>query len=481
MFNVPQPPSSPKLPRLEYPPLGKPYLLGFDQDNTSFPIVGVHLDPRVGLGQTAPALGSACPYATYSSLVFVRQTTVEEGTRVMRQYQIVPGPTMSGSAQTGDGLAVSTSIQTTLTGGSAPTGFYIRESEVIPTNDYLQQEKVTSTATYQPQPGQEYERSLDLIFPFTQKTVQYGTDAGQAQTQLEPLDYERCREREYNISAIRAAMLAYKRGFPGIADIKVPPVLQSITVLEAQGDGSGTGSASASADSSGSGAPNWSVALDLPNSSEASADFSYELIPNLKYAYGEGRDVVDYFFFLTGPVVSRATAQASLSTLYGLTVNQWPQFQVKEINLWVNNFSGRVRVEASAKVSADYWQNAESTGDSTGSGTSTSQDYSLNNSYRIYTIQNCICGNISSSNSGSYSLSASTSSAITGTGGVPSASTGTITQSVSLTPSANISISATPITDWPSSGLYLMGLDCEASDFGMILCRARVFDFSNPL
>lgn len=150
---MPAEPASPKPTRFEYPPLGKPYLLAFDQNNPAFPIIAVHLDPRVGAGMTVPALFSACPYQGYTALVFVGEKTVEEGTRVMRTYRILPGATVVGATidipdprderfMLNDNESTTTQ---TVKAGTAPTNpgptAYGSTSEVKPVDD------ATSTET----------------------------------------------------------------------------------------------------------------------------------------------------------------------------------------------------------------------------------------------------------------------------------------------------------------------------------------------
>ena len=84
--------------KLELPPLGKFFVIGYDNADTAFPIVAVHYDPEQGLGQTVPNIGSAAPPGAVcsgapnfpGSYSFVGATQVAEYRRWQWVYQILP-------------------------------------------------------------------------------------------------------------------------------------------------------------------------------------------------------------------------------------------------------------------------------------------------------------------------------------------------------------------------------------------------------
>lgn len=90
----------------EHPPLGTSYVIGFDQGDQAFPIIGIAQDPRSG-GYVVPAAYAAHPDTTaYPNYKFVDVKVTSSDQRVLWTYQLFPGPWIYDDLYRGPGISV---------------------------------------------------------------------------------------------------------------------------------------------------------------------------------------------------------------------------------------------------------------------------------------------------------------------------------------------------------------------------------------
>jgi hypothetical protein len=463
-------------PSFPSPPTGRAFILKFDQGNPDYPIIGVAFDPNAGQGLNPPAIGSAItfdPLKLYTGWVFVDLDVTSFDKRVVWTYRNLPGPQLIGQSQTSEGLEATITTQDFLANEAPSEGFLTLQSESSPTDSPLQTVKNVTVAYYPDQPGQEYDKRLNVVFPFTQKTVEYGVDSGNPATDLAPKDSLRVTEREYDLAAIQAALEGVHRSYPGMTGLNIPPVLLGITVVPV--NSFSTGVAAGTGAGNGSGADNWSYNVETRNSSEAGASYMYELIPVIDYAPAENRIVQDYFLFLAGPSLSMAALLSALEVQAGSVVNPWPVWYPKEAPVYVQGQRVSVKAAANGNASASAFANDTSSGSSTAYAKGTESSSQFEDSIRVYTIPPTLHGVISNDTTQTVSATASASIDITGTVAV-SVPVFEVTESAIAT--ADFTLAATVPPAWPDTGLYLQGIECESYDYETIMIRARIFDFS---
>lgn len=119
----------------EHPPLGKSYLVAFEQNDADFPLLGVRKYPGAG-GYALPAVGSTTGLSTefiarYPNNKFSRAMGISEQ-RVLWIYEILPGPTTTTTRIDTDGATVTITTQRKVladitTGSSVATGIWTRQ------------------------------------------------------------------------------------------------------------------------------------------------------------------------------------------------------------------------------------------------------------------------------------------------------------------------------------------------------------------
>lgn len=317
--------------------------------------------------------------------------------------------------------------------------------------------------------AQAYDPRLDIVRKTVRDVVTTGTTMGNAQTKVTPVSASHDLSEVEDISQIQAAMAAFVRGFPGRAEVRMPPVLNSISISVIKSAGAGDGSNAGSGEGAGT---NWSYDLKGSNSSEGNASCIPELISNTKYLW-EDKPVQIYMGFIAGPIITIDDVIAWLLSAFSVTALEWPNFQTAEAMVLTHGQNVHVRASAEASIHQDSWANDSGAGASNASMGGTEQSYSVENIARVHTFPPCIRGDLVLNDTDSQDVTVTAEVDLTTTTAGP----------VSITRAANsvatFSIGATPLTDWPDSGLYVMAPDCESTDYGMFMVRVRVYDMAN--
>lgn len=318
--------------------------------------------------------------------------------------------------------------------------------------------------------GSKFNPLYLVSYPTTEQLVQSGTVPNTTPgTEIEPVSKAEDKVTTYDLAAIQLALSKVFWATPGTANIEVPPVLDGISVEPVKGQGAGVTSSSGSGSSSGQ---NWGYQLKADNTSEANASSVLEFLPLFRYPWGRNKPVQDYFLLIPGPTVTEANVLALLLANFLVTVSPWPDFDPQPVVFLAQGQNIRLSAGANANVTRDNWANDTASGNSQSAATGTSQSYTVENILKVYEYQPALRGLIT--------LSASETQTATATADVvlDSNEAGPVSLTQTATAQVDSSFAATTITDWPSSGLYLLQIESELTEFQMMKIRARVFDFS---
>lgn len=461
---------------LELPPVGTTFILSYDQNDTDYPIIAIVRDPRQGDGQTVPELFTPHPNtAKYPNHVFVGSTTQSLQTRSLWTYRILPGPDLIGTGQSSDGLQITIEKQEVRTGtGDPSTGFLTLESSVIPKDEAVAVESITTTASYPPTTGQVYLPGLNITNEYVETTIPNdgSTDIGNPATDVSRLDYERSRARTFDITQIQAAMLAFYRTYVVYGTLDVPPVMHGISAEYVKSFGSGSGNSSGLDTTTRS----FQYSIDIKGEGNAESNVSCipELIEDISYTWGKQLPFTVVEFFVAGATATESECIARILALTALTVNPSIKFNPQEITGYTTGQNVRMSARAAGSYNFSAWKNTEDNGSAEGSTQDVDKNYSVENNTRVITYPPCLHDSftISGGSTDSQALAITATAAIQA-GSVDAGFTATANGAVHFT------ISATSPTALPSSGLYLYDLSCEGSDYGTIKVVARIFDFAN--
>ena len=369
---------------------------------------------------------------------------------------------------------LATVVKTLETVGGAPTAPGLHTSvQVNNLGDGRQVRRVSTSAAFVDQPGQAYDRRLDIVpSTFVDTTVALGTDIGDARISIDPQDFTKARNRTFapNTTALEGFVKTYAE----TADITqdLPRVLLSVAVTWDTNSGNGAYHEIADGAASGTTAQ---LGFTMNGSGQSSASVIANIEPQWKVFFGKNFPVLDYFFLLPSPL-SHAGVQAKLEAVTGGTVNWWPRFALDQPTFTLVGKKISFSAKATASFSVSLGSSTSSYSGSAGIGI----DYDFGTTMRSVTLPECIHG-IVTLTPATLDASASTqASCATPTGeNFPGAAadTGLITETVTgaITPD---SLAATTLTDWPASGLYIKEIRSEDYELGYVLVRARVADFS---
>ncbi len=224
-------------------------------------------------------------------------------------------------------------------------------------------EKVVVTE-FPDQPGQDLDEETGAVLPFIQKTVELGDSIGDADTDIQPMDYVRARKKVYDTEAIDEVLDAYMVSYPGPKiDVNWPSVLRGVDIIWELGGGEGT------ADENGSvAAATEGTSVNVNSSTEAhsSKHAVPQILADIDHPYGAKKNTTEYFFYLKGPTFDTADVIAKLPG----SVVDWPNFNPKMHYVLLVGIKVQVAAHAGARYSSSTSDSGTSTGYSTGGGQS---------------------------------------------------------------------------------------------------------------
>ncbi len=314
---------------------------------------------------------------------------------------------------------------------------------------------------------QEYDKKYDVIIPSTRTFQPQGTGIGQAHTQVKDLGNKWEIADSVDVSAVAAFLGAYQAVVPGRVRVEFPPVLQSVQLVFQSNAGDGNAqTVFAFGQWSGSGSYSLPIHQEAQGSSVAMPEFVEVMAPERgTHRYLPTRKVT---FFLPKPV-SDAQVFTKLSTILGVSVVDWPQFNPQEL---VAVLGGQ---HNSGRVTADYHyqdggsQNGHEHAEVGAKGFSKEVGVTV----KTTRVRASIHGDVSGGLVGAFtpvpiSLSAQAASIV---------STLTLDSAV---PSWNVfNTGATPgdITI-PTSGVRLLRCESEMYEYGFVMIMCETLDFA---
>lgn len=345
--------------------------------------------------------------------------------------------------------------------------------------------------------GVQYDLRKNLTFPFWERMFDYtgdtltrktGQESGAAAMDQTPEDRQAAKVRQYDVAAIVAAALA-RPAQTGPAKVKVnlPDVLNSVTVTFNKNSGSGATNFPAS-----------QQAYSITNAGSGQADIraqaqaSAAIVPSVSWDIDSfsqievNATIVSFYF---GPLVTMADVLSVCSVAMGATVTDLPIFQSKQHQLVLKG--QQVSLQATAETDVGSAFNSNDTLPASSGfvkwGDSYSQEVGV--SSHVETIPYSIHGLLTiASNTDTATVTVTVKAdtpAITGPGSAaigavtnePTPITLTANGSVKTTSGGN-TLSATPQTDVPRTGLKLVDVQSNEDDYGLSLVHATVVDMT---
>jgi hypothetical protein len=282
------------------------------------------------------------------------------------------------------------------------------------------------------------------------------------------------------------ALLNYKLEFPNRMDIRLPPVLKSISVVWSSEYGQGASDGSWNAEGGGT-SGSWGGSES--DSAESSGTIKPELAINIEESWGSDTSVTVYAFFIqtNNGSVSKEELNARIMSVVGPT-EPWPVF--KPVGHVIIARGGKASVRAGASVSlgetiSENWTVAET-------GRTVAQSYDVGLNISVVNIPPTIHKQINiADNSRSLTVSTTCSTDIGGSisgeqigeftpkpifKGYNASSTAAHGLSASVSP--NVLLATTP-DSIPTKGLYVLRTTIEPYKWGWAKCSAIVLDAAN--
>ena len=331
------------------------------------------------------------------------------------------------------------------------------------------EQSVTTAESYPSQPGQHYNQELDTIEKFTEQVGPLGIGVGNPNTDSDPVDFSRSRERVWDLTAIKATLDAYISPLYGNTALDIPDQLTGISVDFQGSSGAGAYSETGFATLVGPGTAGISLNGDAQGSAAAMPEVTMDIVKRAV----DRIPYTDYYFFAPKSY-SRTQVIARLNTLIsGSVLDSWPvSFTPKSITLILKGQSLSLQGRSNAHLSVTT-NGAGITALAAGSGAGSSYNYDI--TIRAVTISPTIHGALTITGAtASQSTSCQSATVITSYAtGDTGTLTGTVNASVSPT---SISSSGVSI---PSSGFYIINLDMQPYKYGYTAVRARVINAAN--
>lgn len=328
-------------------------------------------------------------------------------------------------------------------------------------------------------PGQEYDKSLNLVKEFTQQMLDipsFVAVEGSNAIDGVPNDAGSVQTKDYDLTQIQAQLDAFYRVFVGNGSVDLPRVLLAIFAVWESSSQAGSYSESGTGFSAGG-----SVALSLTAQGRAqgSASVLPELVPRWYPLWTNDLPVVDFFFFMPdnatrAEIIAKACTVASLFFGTATTVLDWPFWQPVEINLSIAGQKISISAEAVSRCSVSI--SGADVSETTSSGSGTSQD--VGHSIRPVNIPLCLNPGIAIQGpTMSQTVTTTASAVVTAGTNFPGESA-----SSSITGTANglvspASIEPTVQPGYPATGIYGK-IDASQFDYGYSAYRVRTLDFS---
>lgn len=187
---------------------------------------------------------------------------------------------------------------------------------------------------------QDYERQYDIVIPKSRKVVTDGgiTDLGDNRKSIRALTPTLSEVTEYDISAVAAVLDTYMVEYAGVANIQLPDILESVTVIVDKIEGDGINVSKTKSDFG-------YVSYNIQSSSvtsQGTASLIAEVIPQIRETSKRNIATKQKVFFLPLPV----TIDDIIDKIG--SVEPWPDFQPIAHSIAV------IGAHAAVNVNAEY-------------------------------------------------------------------------------------------------------------------------------
>jgi hypothetical protein len=306
--------------------------------------------------------------------------------------------------------------------------------------------------------GQNYDATLDVVLPYTERIVQSGRELGQKSREVTPLSGDEDLVREFNFDQIKTALQGINLEFPSRASLSLPPVLKDIDlvwdVTEEAGSFTGSGSGNGTGDT-------WSWNASSKGEARAVAAVMPGWVVNMEEVWASGVPTTSHIFFLPYPVTES-------HILAKLNVARWPVFRPESHTLIA--FGKKITKTSDKSRSYGASNNGESSSASNSSGDGVSVGVST--SSVTVRIPPCLHRAITVNETKQAVAEATTTVTIPGVSG---AGGNALAQAKALS-EVNFQLQATQPADIPRTGRYLIDSRVEPYQYGFARVYAEVLN-----
>lgn len=209
--------------------------------------------------------------------------------------------------------------------------------------------------------GQDVDQTTGVLLPYSERVVASGATLGAANTTVTPLSDDWDLSRTTDITALETAFAAYKQVFPGRANINLPDVLGSFDIIEEASAGD------ANDDIAGMGYWSGHGSYSIPSNAQAETEqtVTFKVLEHIIPTYGNNKPTTRAIFLMKSPITSAALL-SKITSVLGLSVSAWPDFNPEPATVIITGRSLSLMVKATYHIqdggSDDGSEHAESGG-----------------------------------------------------------------------------------------------------------------------
>lgn len=321
--------------------------------------------------------------------------------------------------------------------------------------------------------GQQYDQGEDLIVGFTEQMCDLPTAAGflgDARTEVTPIDRGASRVRVFDAPA---SLAEYYLSMAGYANLngKIPDVLEEVGVVWNTTKSNGLSVATGDGFSVGSGP---SLSLNLDSRCQSAVNILADVNVKIKTYNASNVPVTNLFFYISGNVTESAVL-ARATSIMGANVFAFPSFRPTTHTINIRGQEGSVQVNTGIQQHVHL-------GDTTSYTKGNTRGFSYSNSLTNRTVQIplTIHGALAITDN-SRTDTASAAASVSWPGGTNWPAMSDSIEAVTAVITGLVTPTSLPATGGvftiPTSGYYLVDLQCQKGSYNMTRVFAQVADF----
>lgn len=341
----------------------------------------------------------------------------------------------------------------------------LEKSEQRLTNFTVRKSSTSRTQDFPILLGQDYDPSVNLIIPFSEKITESGSSLTDENTFVDPLSDDFDLVRKIDTVAIQEKLDSIFLEFPSRSNLSLPPVLKSVNLIWDSYAEDGSYDSEFTGFSSGE---SWALTGNEDGNAESSAEVSPSFETEIDDVWANNIPTTSYFFFLPYPVDIGDILQK-------VGAKQWPVFKPK--SHLISAVGQKKKITLRADISS-HSSGSDSTNSKTkkiGKG-STKEVY---NKTVFLKIPPTLHGEIEIRETGDKNkqLKANVNVSLVGDNMLSVVVNDNIVDNVAAQRSPSI-LDATNPPDIPRSGKYLIDSKVELYQYGYAKVYAEVIDAS---